>query len=260
MAEEPISIPTTLSPCLWEKRPAKNSVIAFAIYDKIILNMETIRYLIRSFLDFLFPKSKLVKKLEAMESEKVVALLKESQEKIEEPPGSVLSLFPYSNPNVHDLVHEIKYSANKNLAAKIAPALYEKCKEITFGYPALLTFIPVTRSRKIKRGFDQGVILLGAIKTHDEVLNTGKDKLQFSYNRDLLLWNRMTVQQSLTKDKEERMKNVQFALSCFDPLVVRNRTIIVIDDVCTTGATLLEAKRALLEAGAAKVHLLTIAH
>jgi competence protein ComFC len=214
--------------------------------------------LIRHFIDFLFPKSYIIRTLEAMESGAVVNLLSKNKNMLETPPGGIISLFPYRDATVHDLIHEIKYCSNRQLAEKIAPTLYNTCKELTFGFPATLVFTPISRNRKIKRGFDQGWIILGAIKAYDEKLN--KNKTLFTYAREFLIWNRTTVQQSATASKAERLSNVHFAMTCTDQLLARNRTIIVLDDVCTTGATLFEAKRALEEVGASKVHLLTLAH
>jgi competence protein ComFC len=214
--------------------------------------------LIRHFIDFLFPKSHTIRTLEAMESSKVIELLNKDRLLLETLPDGIRSLFPYRDAAVHDLIHEIKYSANRLLAEKVAPALYTECAKLTSGSSAVVTFTPVSRNRKIKRGFDQGWIILGAMKAHDEKINNGSPL--FTYVREFLTWNRSTVQQSATASKEERLSNVQFAMTCTDQLLARNRSIVVLDDVCTTGATLFEAKRALEEVGAAKVHLLTLAH
>jgi predicted amidophosphoribosyltransferase len=82
----------------------------------------------------------------------------------------------------------------------------------------------------------------------------------YIYERNLLSWNRKVTQQSLIENKEDRQRNIKGALIVTYPELIKGKTIVVIDDVCTTGATLYEAQRALLDSGARKVILLTIAH
>lgn len=59
--------------------------------------------------------------------------------------------------------------------------------------------------------------------------------------------------------REERLKNVSGAFAVSDSSAVANRTIILLDDVKTTGATLESAARALKAAGAKRVWALTVA-
>ncbi|MBR7180447.1 MAG: ComF family protein, partial [Kiritimatiellae bacterium] len=57
----------------------------------------------------------------------------------------------------------------------------------------------------------------------------------------------------------ERRENVKGSFAVLRPGFVRGRTLLVVDDVMTTGSTLSECARALKEAGAAKVFALTLA-
>lgn len=227
--------------------------------------MKNIRYYFLLFLDFLFPKSQLVQDLESMSNENLVDLLLKNPDKFEPVLPDIISLFPYRDENVHELVHEIKYSANKNLASKIAPAIYNlliKTVSINHTEKIIITFIPTTQSRKEKRGFDQGEIILNAIKKYEkEILaEQNNDDLKFEYLRNILSWNKNVTQQSLTNNKEERLRNMDHALIIKNPELTKNKIIVVIDDVCTTGATLYEARRALEDSGASHVYLITIAH
>ena len=59
--------------------------------------------------------------------------------------------------------------------------------------------------------------------------------------------------QSGLKESAQRRANVQGVYTVPDPAAVRDRRILLIDDICTTGATLAECVRVLREAGAADV-------
>jgi len=60
-------------------------------------------------------------------------------------------------------------------------------------------------------------------------------------------------------DQHTRMMNLQNSMKVFDPSLVANRVILVVDDVMTTGATLSECARALSEVGAGKIYGLVLA-
>jgi predicted amidophosphoribosyltransferase len=59
--------------------------------------------------------------------------------------------------------------------------------------------------------------------------------------------------------KEERKKNVKDAFSIIYPLIIKNKKIILVDDVFTTGYTLNECSRTLKKSGATTIICLTLA-
>ena len=57
---------------------------------------------------------------------------------------------------------------------------------------------------------------------------------------------------------EERQSNVRGAFIS-DHKIVKDKSVLLMDDVATTGATLAAASQAIIEAGAKQVHALTVA-
>ena len=64
--------------------------------------------------------------------------------------------------------------------------------------------------------------------------------------------------QSLLK-KEDRMNNVKNVYSICDSEKIINKKILLVDDIYTTGNTVNECSRMLIESGACEVGILTIA-
>lgn len=157
---------------------------------------------------------------------------------------------PYQHNDVRALVWEIKYYANK-AAAKLAGAyladelLALAAEEI--GMPLLIP-VPMHPSRRKTRGHNQTEILCQAACLHL--------REAYEYRPDVLTRATETpLQQGLQRSK--RLKNVAGSMVATE--AVRDRVCMVIDDVTTTGATLAEAKRALLKAGARRVHCVALA-
>jgi len=59
--------------------------------------------------------------------------------------------------------------------------------------------------------------------------------------------------------RQKRLTNVQNIFSLNELAVIKDKNIILIDDVCTTGATLEEAAKILKQQGAAKVWAIALA-
>ena len=100
----------------------------------------------------------------------------------------------------------------------------------------VITAVPLHRRRLAQRGFNQAELLARELDT-------------YKYAR-LLRKTRHTKTQSLL-DADERRKNVTGAYAAGERAL--GASILLIDDVCTTGSTLLACAEALYEAGAKSV-------
>lgn len=99
---------------------------------------------------------------------------------------------------------------------------------------------PLHASRRRERGYDQAALLARAVSR----------ELSLSCDANALKRTRRTKQQ-VSLGPEERRNNVVGAFTAVRPL--RGETVLLVDDVYTTGATMDAAATALLEAGARTV-------
>ena len=106
----------------------------------------------------------------------------------------------------------------------------------------IVTWVPLSRRKKKKRGYDQA-----------ELLAEGLSSLLGLDCRKILYKNKETKTQSLLKNGDERGKNIKGAYSLCDENTVKGKKILIIDDIVTTGATLSECCRVLKKAGAEMV-------
>ncbi len=144
-----------------------------------------------------------------------------------------------------------------NLSAPLVKSSYA-CIPKTCRSKVLAVPIPLSKKRYAERGFNQAEIIA---KMFAKTLEVG-------CTTNLLVKSLETVDQATTATKSDRKKNVKsiFAVSekfvdlkakmLFDP---SSLDIILIDDVCTTGATLLSATLVLKEFGFRHVWCVTIA-
>lgn len=166
-------------------------------------------------------------------------------------------VLPYKHPSVAALIWEIKYYANERAAklggALLAERIFAIASE-TIGTP-LLVPIPIHSSRKHERGHNQCEVLCEAVTN---ILEKSYDTHIVEYAPHALVRTRLTpTQQGLPR--ATRLTNPRNSMKA-NPSQVQNRACIVVDDVSTTGATLEEAKRALLEAGARSVACIYLSH
>lgn len=169
------------------------------------------------------------------------------------------ALFQYKNKIARKAVWEIKYRGNKKIARTFSKLLYEiiidaVADEISFsnfGKPLLIP-VPGSKNSAKERGFNQCELIV------KEMAGFDTEKI-FEISFDALKKVRETENQSKIKNREKRLKNL---IGCFlaDPQKVKGRSIIIIDDVITTGATMKEISKILEEAGAKKVIGFALAH
>jgi competence protein ComFC len=153
-------------------------------------------------------------------------------------------------PAVKCCLKSFKFEGNKKLAAFfrkmiISHMLSEKIRKEK--YDVILP-VPLHRSRKRKRGYNQSEILAEMVSTF----------LGVPLRSDMLIKIRNTPPQS-GLGKTERKKNLKGSFDIADKAFLRRRSVLVVDDVMTTGATIEECAVTILNAGAATVSAFTLA-
>ena len=112
----------------------------------------------------------------------------------------------------------------------------------------MLTWVPVSRLRKLRRGYDQVELLAKAVGTELGLSPVATLK-KIRSNRP----------QSRMKDPAARKANVLGAYRLTDSAEVRGKRVLLLDDILTTGATAGECARMLRMAGAKEVHCAAVA-
>lgn len=112
----------------------------------------------------------------------------------------------------------------------------------------LITWVPVSRFRKWKRGYDQVELIARAAAGE-----LGTEPVA------LMKKIRHTRPQSSLREYSQRKANVLGAYQVLNPAEVAGKRILLLDDILTTGATASECARILKTAGAAEVHCAAMA-
>lgn len=162
------------------------------------------------------------------------------------PPLLIKSFGIYSG-NLRALIHSFKYHNKKALAYDFALLLASLLEQDDLLEKPLLIPVPLHKSKLQERGFNQAgelARLIGIVRGVD-----------FS-DRALFRVQKTKSQYGLTK--KERLNNVQSAFLA-DRTRVSGRSIILVDDIVTTGATACACREALTSAGAKEIKLLTLA-
>lgn len=170
------------------------------------------------------------------------------------------ALFSYHSPLIKKAIWRFKYQNVRGFAEIFAPALNNELMEIladslhvgTEEKPLLIP-IPLHPKRLKERGYNQSELLARAIMAQ-------QDTTLFDYTSTALIRTRATKPQARNDNKKARLENLRRAFMVPDATRVRGRVVILIDDVTTTGATLSEARKALLAAGARDVIAFALAH
>ncbi|MCL5666921.1 MAG: ComF family protein [Patescibacteria group bacterium] len=177
---------------------------------------------------------------------------------------ALVSFFSYHDDKVAKIIIHGKYYFLPQVYQIFGKLIAEKClfQYHQFLLPngnnlrPILIPVPLARSRKRWRGFNQAEVLC-------QTLN---ETLELPYCTNLLARRRATKTQKDLK-KEQRIKNVAGAFiytrknRCHGEEIVsvQGRHVILVDDVATTGSTLQEAAKVLKRNGATKVFCLTVA-
>jgi ComF family protein len=165
------------------------------------------------------------------------------------PPYSGARAFGYYSSELSRMVQALKFSGRRDLAPLLAPLLASTFLE--FWQPEdvdLIVPVPLHPNRKKERGFNQAALLGRALA-----------RLLGMPCEDRVLRRARSTPPQVGLSDAERARNVAGAFVCRRPDRIRARRLLLVDDVMTTGSTAASAASALLNAGAARVCVLTLA-
>ncbi len=157
--------------------------------------------------------------------------------------------FAYDQPALKQAIWKLKYSGITSLADRLggllAECLLEELTELSLlaGRQKILVVpVPLAHGRRRERGYNQSALLAQAIERR------WPDHL--SYRDDLVAKIKDTPPQVAMKSERARRANLRGAFQTPRPELLKNRTVLIIDDVVTTGATLDEISQVLRAQGA----------
>jgi ComF family protein len=144
------------------------------------------------------------------------------------------------------LIARFKYGDQLHLVPTLTPWLLRAGREVLAGADALVP-IPLHWLRLLARRYNQAGLLAQAV---------GRET-------SLPVWHNLVrvrrTRPQVGLKREERERNVKKVFAVRQPQRLQGKTLVLVDDVFTTGATLQEATKTLIKAGAKEVRVLTLA-
>ena len=156
---------------------------------------------------------------------------------------------PYKK-NAKELIHQFKYKNKIFLAKPLSGLMIDFIQQyhLPLNHCDCLIPIPLSPAKLREREFNQAEVLAKEIAGH--------------FGIQLLSNNLKRVRNTPAQadlDKESRWKNISGAFRITNPETIKGKTILLVDDVLTTGATASEASRVLKNARASAVYVFTLA-
>ena len=168
----------------------------------------------------------------------------------------LLIVADYKNSLVEKSLKFLKYRFIRDLEQPLSVLIKKYLKWLTldkkfnvFEVGPLLIPVPLHPRRLNWRGFNQSELLTKNLA----------DTFQMEMAGDLIERTVSTVPQADIKEREERLKNLNGIFKILNKEKIIGREVLLIDDVCTTGATLNECAKVLKANGATKIIALVIA-
>lgn len=159
----------------------------------------------------------------------------------------------YKDYYLREIIHYLKYRYVTDLAKPLAliliTVLRQKFPQSFFDSKKILIVpVPLFKKKLKQRGFNQSELIANIIGGH------------FNFQVAAALQKiKNTPAQMTISEKSKRLVNLQNVFQCVTPNMVKDKEILLIDDVVTTGATMEECAKVLKQAGARKVWKIAVA-
>ena len=147
---------------------------------------------------------------------------------------------------IQDGLHTLKYRGNKAIGEGFALQMVDYLRSLHWNIDVLIP-MPLGRQRLKERGYNQVAVVAQPLAYFADLVYTPH-----------ALWKSRETRSQVGLNVDQRRENVQNAYQA-DAGLVRQRSVLLMDDVATTGSTISSSTEALLSAGAREVYAITIA-
>ncbi|MGP1436676.1 MAG: ComF family protein [Phocaeicola sp.] len=151
--------------------------------------------------------------------------------------------------DVRNLLYELKYYGNKEIGRFLGHCMANSISLSGFfdGIDFIVP-IPLHPKREKERGYNQSEWLAKGIA----------DITHFPIHKEVLIRSSYSTTQT-HKTRIERFESMRDMFKCIHPEVLKDKHILLVDDVLTTGATLVAASDAMAGVGGLRISVLTLA-
>lgn len=154
------------------------------------------------------------------------------------------------NPQLETIIHHFKYQNFKALANKLGVFMADRIKSSgIMNRDSVLIPIPLHKTRLRERGYNQSELLCRIIARETGIESDAKILERIRY-----------TQSQTTLNAVERSENVRNAFKVSQREKIMKKTILLVDDVITTGATMNACAKALIKDGAKEVIIVSALH
>jgi ComF family protein len=147
---------------------------------------------------------------------------------------------------IQNALHTIKYRRNVGLGDSIASQMVDFVRSLQWDIGVVIP-VPLGRKRLKERGYNQVGLVARPLAY----------ELGLEY-APRAIWKSRETRSQVGLTISQRRENVSKAYQA-DPAVVKRKSVLLMDDVATTGSTISACTEALLSAGAHEIFALTIA-
>lgn len=152
---------------------------------------------------------------------------------------------------LRDVIHLFKYNGVRPAGKLLGQLLDRAVAEMALPDSVIVIPVPLWLGKRQARGFNQAEAIARAFLSV-------QSSRSIQWDTDILARTRDTVSQT-GLSRHQRRANVRGAFKVLKPERVKDRTVLIVDDVMTTGTTAGECARVLRRAGAKEVFVATVA-
>lgn len=151
-----------------------------------------------------------------------------------------------NNKELQHIIHSLKYDKKFRVGIYLGELLAESLKQRDWQIDLIIP-VPIHHLKKAERGYNQSDFIAKGLSKALKVPGSANTVKRIRYTE---------TQTDLNLN--ERAKNVEKAFKLTKPKAINGKNILLVDDVITTGATILECAKVLVNSGAKTVYACSV--